>query len=309
MILLWGLGTDPPLTAVRCALESLRVPFTHLEQRAVLDTRVELDISRIVAGVVHCDRQTVDLTSVTACYLRPDDSRQLQDVAAAGKNSLAWHHALAVEDALFCWAEMTPSFVVSRPSAMSSNSSKPFQLELIRSHGMAVPETLITTEPAAVLQFREECSDIIYKSVSAVRSKVSKFRSEHLDRIANVASCPTQFQQYISGDDYRIHVVGNDVFATRIISDADDYRYSAGDAASCDVTPCEIPSELAETCKAIATGMGLPVAGLDLRRTTDDRWYCFEVNPSPGFTFYDVLPNEPIAMAIARLLAGASEAE
>ena len=49
--------------------------------------------------------------------------------------------------------------------------------------------------------------------------------------------------------------------------------------------------------------LGLHVAGIDLRRTDDGRWVCFEVNPSPGFTFYQEETGQPIAEAIARLLA------
>lgn len=295
---------------MRDALLRLNLPFVHLEQRDALSTTVELSIGGPVpvTGFVRCRNQMIDLASITACYLRPDDSRALEDVAAAGETSLAWNHALRVEDALLCWAEITSTFVVSPPSAMSSNSSKPYQLELIRAHGMAVPETLITTDPAAVLAFNAEHGAIIYKSISGVRSKVSRFRAEHFERLENLSSCPTQFQQFISGIDYRVHVVGDQVFAARIVSNADDYRYATdSEQGDLEVVPCEIPSRLAESCMNIASGMGLPVAGLDLRRTVNDCWYCFEVNPSPGFTFYDRLPEEPIATAIARLLARVSK--
>jgi len=48
----------------------------------------------------------------------------------------------------------------------------------------------------------------------------------------------------------------------------------------------------------------LAVAGIDLRRTPEDEWYCFEVNPSPAFSFYEEATHQPIAEAIAALLAG-----
>jgi RimK-like ATP-grasp domain len=258
------------------------------------------------ASEQRCGTEAVDLASVTACYLRPDGSRRLDNIANSGENSAAWRHALSIEAALVCWADITLAFVVNRPSAMSTNSSKPYQLELIRALGMAVPETLVTTDPAAVLSFLDEHGEIIYKSVSGVRSKVSKLRPEHLERIGHGSSCPTQFQQHISGVDYRVHVVGDAVFTARLVSMADDYRYADGPDEVVEVTPCEIPSKIAESCQKIAIGIGLPVAGLDLRRTPEDRWYCFEVNPSPGFTFYDRHPKQPIATTIARLLASSS---
>jgi hypothetical protein len=49
--------------------------------------------------------------------------------------------------------------------------------------------------------------------------------------------------------------------------------------------------------------MKLLAAGVDLRRTVDGRWYCFEVNPSPGFTYYQDATGQPLAEAMAELLA------
>jgi D-alanine-D-alanine ligase-like ATP-grasp enzyme len=44
------------------------------------------------------------------------------------------------------------------------------------------------------------------------------------------------------------------------------------------------------------------VAGIDLRRTPSGEWYCFEVNPSPAYSWFDL--DGRIATAIARFLAG-----
>jgi hypothetical protein len=57
-----------------------------------------------------------------------------------------------------------------------------------------------------------------------------------------------------------------------------------------------------ERCRAMVREMGLLVAGIDLRRSPDGAWYCFEVNPSPGFTFFEAGTGQPIADMIARLL-------
>jgi glutathione synthase/RimK-type ligase-like ATP-grasp enzyme len=55
----------------------------------------------------------------------------------------------------------------------------------------------------------------------------------------------------------------------------------------------------------MARDMQLLFAGIDLRRTPAGDWYCFEVNPSPGFTFYESATGQPIAAAVARFLAAA----
>ena len=52
----------------------------------------------------------------------------------------------------------------------------------------------------------------------------------------------------------------------------------------------------------MAAGMGLHLAGIDLRQTPRGEWYCLEVNPSPGFTYYEAVTGQPIAAAVAELL-------
>jgi glutathione synthase/RimK-type ligase-like ATP-grasp enzyme len=51
------------------------------------------------------------------------------------------------------WADVTGALVINRPTAMESNSSKPFQAQLIARAGFAVPETLVTSEPELAAEF------------------------------------------------------------------------------------------------------------------------------------------------------------
>ncbi|BCL34256.1 RimK family alpha-L-glutamate ligase [Nostoc sp. MS1] len=303
LILLWGLPEDSPLAAVYSELMSLGVPTVLLNQRDILDTEIEMSVGETVQGVIRTRQHTIDLSTVTAAYIRPYDSRRLPQIEQAGVNSLAWQHAIAFDDTFLCWTEITPALVINRPSAMAPNGSKPYQLAQIRQLGFPVPETLVTTDPDAVQAFWQEHGNIIYKSISGVRSKVSRLNPEHLERLANVAWCPTQFQQYIPGQDYRVHVVGTEVFASEIISQADDYRYATQDNESTDILAYELPQEIEEKCRVLAKAINLPLCGIDLRRTLDSKWYCFEVNPSPGFTYYEYATNQPISRAIANLLA------
>ena len=101
-----------------------------------------------------------------------------------------------------------------------------------------------------------------------------------------------------------------EVFASQVVSSGDDYRYAARQGGTTSVLPYNLPAEIAARCRAMATAMGLPVAGIDLRCTPDGVWYCFEVNPSPGFSYYQERTGQPIDAAIASLLmAGTLQAE
>jgi glutathione synthase/RimK-type ligase-like ATP-grasp enzyme len=188
---------------------------------------------------------------------------------------------------------------------MASNHSKPYQSSLIHAQGFDVPETLVTTDKDAVEAFWQKHRSIVYKSISGVRSIVTKVTPAHRERFASLANCPTQFQQWIPGTDFRVHVVGGEVFACSVESTATDYRYPGREEDAPKIQAQELPSDVAERCGSLAASMGLLLAGIDLRRTPDERWFCFEVNPSPGFTYYEQASGQPIADGIARLLATA----
>ena len=186
---------------------------------------------------------------------------------------------------------------------MASNHSKPYQSALIQAQGFDVPETLVTTDRDALEAFWEEHGQIFYKSISGVRSIVTRLTPSHRERFNDLSHCPTQFQRWISGNDFRVHVAGNDVFACKVTSSATDYRYPRGEEETPEIQPFELPVDLADRCRRLVASMSLVLAGIDLRRTPDGQWFCFEVNPSPGFTYYEQATGQPIADSIACLLS------
>jgi glutathione synthase/RimK-type ligase-like ATP-grasp enzyme len=70
--------------------------------------------------------------------------------------------------------------------------------------------------------------------------------------------------------------------------------------------PCDLPCEVAASCKTLVRSMELLLAGIDLRRTPENNWYCFEVNPSPAFTWFEDVTRQPITEAVAQILASGS---
>ena len=301
-ILVWGVPGDDPTRAVHAALEDSGAPVVLLDQRQIGDMCVELTVCDGVTGHVRLGSETIGLTAVTGAYFRPHDWRRLPRFANSLPGSADWDTAARVDAALAAWSEITDAVVVNRPSTMLSNGSKPYQANLIRSAGFDTPETLITTDADAVRAFAERHPAVVYKSTSAVRSIVARLTPDRLARIDDVRWCPTQFQELVPGIDHRVHVVGQEIFACSITSDAVDYRYAGRDGSDVSIQAETIPHELAERCVHLAKACGLLVCGIDLRLSPDGRWYCFEVNPSPGFTFYQAATGHAIDRAIARVL-------
>lgn len=303
MILIWGLDRDGPLTAVRRELAAMGAPVHFLDQRQVLDSEVRMRLGSDTDGWVRTPAGTSWLADVTSAYVRPYDAWRIGAVAAAGRGSEEEGRALAFDDVMWSWAEMTGSLVVNRPSAMAGNGSKPYQALTIREHGFGVPETLLTTDVEAVADLVDRVGTVVYKSVSGTRSIVRRLGPDHDERLPAVVSCPTQFQALVPGEDHRVHVVGDDVFCCRIVCAADDYRYGPGNGAPVAMQPVDLDDEWADRCRTLVTSMDLSLGGLDLRLTPEGEWVCFEVNPSPAFTYYDRF-DQGIAHAVAALLAG-----
>jgi len=269
--------------------------------------RIEFSVDDGVSCVVEWNGLRLDLDRVTAAYLRPYDPYGVADVTATPRDSPARRHAAAVYEALRLWGDLTAARVINRLGCMGSNNSKPYQAEMIRRFGFAIPDTIVTTDPDTAREFCERHGEVVYKSVSGVRSVVSRLtrpRHAHLDA---VTSCPTQFQEYVPGVDYRVHVVGADALVCELVSTADDYRYADRQGAGVVRRQSDVPDDEKARCLALASSLGLPVAGIDLRRTPDGRWYCFEVNPSPAFSWFDG-PDNRIARSIASLLAAPNAA-
>jgi RimK-like ATP-grasp domain len=307
MILLWGLGIDGPLRAVDRGLRARGVPVARFDisdvERIAVDVRIDVGARGRLRGPEH----DLELARVSAGYLRPYSACETPAVRAAGPGSALWRHAVEVDSAVAAWAELTPAFVLNRPSPHWELTSKPTQRGPIEACGFAFPPTLVTTDPAAVRAFAERHGRLISKGLGATRSIVRMLDADGEARLDDVTICPTQFQAWIPGEDVRVHVVGERVFATRIECEAVDYRYAGRDDAARRMTAGRLPDALAERCIRLARAFELDFAGIDLRRDPDGRWFCFEVNPAPGFTFFSDASGQRIADAVADLLTEPQE--
>jgi hypothetical protein len=303
MIVLWGLDSDTPLAMVGAALCARGIPVLFVDQSAVCDTRLKDEDS--ASGSLWHGGTRVALGQVDGIYLRPFDTRRMPAVADLPAGDPRRLAAIAADDALLGWCETAPGRVVNRPAAMQSNNSKPYQAALIARAGFAVPDTIVTNDADAVRAFQARHGRIIYKSTSGIRSIVASPGANFEARLENLPTCPTQFQEHVAGTDIRIHVVGDRTFATEIRSEAEDYRYAGRQGQSVMLRALDLPPAIAGRAIALAQALGLLVAGIDMRCCADGRWVCFEVNPSPGFSFYEAATGQPIAAAIADLLAGA----
>ncbi len=300
MILLWGLQEDAPMRLVYEQLTRMHAPVFFLNHRDIDETHVSLEFEDQLCGTIRIYDYELPLADVSSCYFRTHNLFDYAEHESLGILDERVQPMVIAEDILWGWAELTNALVINKPSAMASNDSKAYQASIIQETAFSIPEMLITTSPSSAKNFWKKHGEVIYKSNSSVRSIVRKLSANDEERLRDIRSCPTMFQQYIPGTDYRVHVVNTEVYACRIDSVADDYRY-----AESRIEAVALPHPIQSSCITLASRLGLRIAGIDLRQHPNGTWYCFEVNPSPGFSFYEAQTGHPIANAIARLLLNA----
>ena len=260
--------------------------------------RIRFDASGQADAFLHEGEPMFDLQEVRAIYHRvgfanfevyqeytPEEVRYVNNECGMALNG---------------WLNNFPHLVVNRPWASGSNASKPFQIAQIKEHGFRVPRTIVTNLPNSARVFYEENKgQVIYKSISYLRSVVNKMTEADLDRLDTLDVSPIQLQEYVRGFDVRVHVIGDaHLYAARIDSSESDYRYDK----TSEMSPYEVDDDLAEKCVAVTKALGLEMSGIDLRVTPEGEVFCFEVNPSPAFRFYESRAGLPISDCLAEYL-------
>ena len=306
MILLCGIPSEPPLALVREALDRRGARYVSFNQRQFQSMSAELEIiNGQPSGLLQMNGDSFPLEEFTGVFNRLMDYRFLPEVKDFPETSPERRLCRNLVETLTRWSELSEARVVNKIAPMTSNFSKPFQAHLIRRYGFEVPPTLITNDPELVREFRAQHKKLIYKSISGVRSIVQTLTDDDLPRLENIRWCPTQFQAFVEGENVRVHTIGQKLFATAIRSEATDYRYAARQkGAPAELREVDLSDELAEMCLNLSHGLGLAFAGIDLKITPERHVYCFEVNPSPAFSYYQSNTGQPIADAVAEYLSG-----
>ncbi len=302
MILLAGTLEDDPMALAHAALRSAGAEVFFLDHRNLAQSEIDCEFTS--AGGFRCTvaqgARSIDLAKVGAAYIRGYSAVDYEEMRTGSQGEPAAARAAEFEFLLMSCLDASDAVVVNRSEPSATNNSKPFQLAAIRKAGLGVPETFVSNDPDAVRRFLASNPDSVYKSISGVRSIVHRVSDPGSSNVDDVAWCPTLFQRVVPGNNYRVHVVGGELFAVRIESNQLDYRYGQTTMAA-----AELPPEVAQKCRTLTSMLGLHFSGLDLMRTPEDEWFCFEVNPSPAYSYYEAEAGQPISTALARFLVDA----
>ncbi len=302
MFLIIGIPSESPVKFLTDACDGLGLKYYVLSQRRQASWTLTIDHVNYANSVIRDDEGDHDFRDFSGIYVRAMDHTQVPEYKSESTDRKRIDDTIAGLFNLF--DVIQGPRVVSRPSAMQSNNSKPFQSQIIRSFGLDVPATCVTNDPAKALEFIEEYQQVIYKSISGTRSIVKQADADSLRRLEKIRYCPVQFQEFVTGFNVRVHVVNDTAIATRIHTDSVDYRYAHTEQKETTLEAFDLDILTANKCVLLSKAMGLPFCGIDLMFADDGRTICFEVNPSPGYSYYESHTGQQISVALARYLDG-----
>lgn len=296
MILVLGSGTDKvtPQLIRRLRRDGARYAFLDEDHPRRYQVYFEASQGRPVFRLIGGDCRgseavgSVFVRHAVARTLRPDHVRDVGNLQTS-LNRMLLHAACPV---------------INQPANAYSNYSKPYQLGLLAQAGFRIPRTIVTNIPNEARCFVEQCGGtVVFKGVSNVTTLAQLLSQENLSRIDLLPNSPTVFQEYVEGDDYRVHVVGEEVFVTRLVAPNVDYRRAAlveGDEIVAEAA--NLPSELLKRCVAFTKELGLIVSGIDFKEGPTGELVALELNPYPEFTFYGGRSGQPITEEVTNYL-------
>jgi glutathione synthase/RimK-type ligase-like ATP-grasp enzyme len=219
---------------------------------------------------------------------------------------------------LFAWSEANEAllgvwysmgcFWMNPPLADEVSQRKIRQLQVARSVGLSIPDTLVTNRPEEARAFIERHGPgrvvrKAFRNISQAPRQTLIVGPEELACLDSVRYTPVIFQEFVPARlDLRVTIVEDEIFAASIASEpgyAADYRPGLGSAT---VQPYALPPIVAEQLLRLMRVFGLQYGAIDLRVTPDGDHVFLEVNPAGEYLFISKRTEQPIAAAIAASL-------
>jgi ATP-grasp ribosomal peptide maturase len=265
------------------------------------------------AGGLATAYRAVDLADISAVYYRAPNAFALPATMSGPERRFAAAQARAglggIISALDChW--------VNHPAAMSRAEYKPLQLQTARACGLAIPSTLITNSPDALLAFTGDMGgSVICKPVaSPVLIENDHLKTVYTRRLSDsdladlrgIDTTAHLFQAWVDKvHEVRLTVVGDRLLAAEVHADSDrahtDWR---SDYASLTYRVAEVPAGVAEGVRRFMDRLALRFAAFDFVVGPDGTWTFLEANPCGQWDWIEHATGLPIAQAIADELRG-----
>jgi glutathione synthase/RimK-type ligase-like ATP-grasp enzyme len=248
-----------------------------------------------------------DLANARSAWWRRPQTPDLSSLT--DRDVFAFTHGEWLEATHGLWQLMRVPWM-NPPARDEVAGRKLLQLQLAREFGLAIPRTLVTSDPTEAERFLDRApgARTIFKTFSCTHQVWRETRlvgPAERGALGAVQFAPVIFQDYVEAEaDVRVTVVGDRIFAAAIHSATTDYpvdfRMSLGQAG---VEPCELPRAVEGRLRALMGRLGLVYGAVDFRRTPAGDHVFLEVNTAGEWLFVEERTGQPITEAVAGWLA------
>jgi glutathione synthase/RimK-type ligase-like ATP-grasp enzyme len=199
---------------------------------------------------------------------------------------------------------------ISPPDAMQAARWKMLQLAAAAGLGLAVPESVVTNDPATAADFVSQGSTIA-KAVAEVRVETERevlvgetFMLDDAFDPDSVRPAPVLLQRCVDKvADVRVTAVGQTMFAVRIVTPEGaplDFRQS--EPHDCRYEVVILPDRVVTRLQAYLDGFGLRFGAFDFAEDRDSTLWFLECNPAGQWGWLEPLTGLDITGALIDLL-------
>ncbi len=247
--------------------------------------------------LIFANGERVNLAEIHSVFWRTFSGVKIPSLNETYQQNLALNDSMS---ALRTLMQGTKIRWINSWQAYQFHKEKPLQLSKVKQSGVKIPDTLITNNPDAVIQFSQRHNQAIFKPVyGGAHTKLIRQEELDLERISlALRISPITLQEYISGTNIRSYVIGKSVYSAEIRSPSLDFR----DDRQAQLIPVKIPDTIEKQCLKIAQALWLEWTAIDWRLTPEGEYVFLEANPSPMFIHFENQTNYPITDKLVQLL-------
>ncbi|BDG03017.1 ATP-grasp ribosomal peptide maturase [Anaeromyxobacter oryzae] len=291
--------------------ELIRLDLSRFPRRGTIALGVERGPGQLV---LRDGRRTIDVSRCRAIWWRrPAPFALPAEVGPPALRGFALAETSAAFSAL--WLSVRTRWV-NDPVRTEIASRKPHQLAVAAAAGLAVPRTLVTSDPGRARAFLRACG-ARHGAPAAVLKTLTPLPDRHaftrrvtardVAALGALRHAPVILQERVDGVDLRVTAVGGRLFAMEVdardTAFPDDVRQD-WPAAARTARPARLPPAVAAGIRAVMDRLGLVYGAFDLRRRDDGEHLFLEVNPAGQWLFVEDATGLPITAAVAELLLG-----
>lgn len=257
---------------------------------------------------------TIKLEDVRSVwYRRPEVPEVDARITSDAVRGFAEAEAQSALDGLW---EIVDGLWINRPAAIR-RTRKMAQLVAAHELGFNIPRTLVTNDPAKVLEFFKQCEgNVVCKTLRegvinypghSTALYTHRFSPDDLNLIDSVSLAPCIFQEYIPKSfELRITVVGTKVMAAAIDSQSspqtkDDWRRY--DFANVPHSVHQMPNDVEKRCRRIVARFGLVFGAIDMIVSPDGQYIFLEINPNGQWAWIESVTGLPICASLVDALS------